>query len=429
MMTHSSFAQTDDIYTIYEGVILSFPAPNSIVFEAEDQYTIKTQFQLKLPDSKIHLRRQLKKFQDQRWQVFVRNSNGTREIISIYGLGKKVEDESTDHTPPPIFKVPDMLSSPSKSSKKRAISAEQAEIVRLTNIERWNNGMKPPLKNNDLIHSAAQGHTSEMAFDDFFAHCDLDVNTSPGDRVTSAGYSWNSVAENIAAGSSTAAGSMNQWMGSSGHRTNILSTSYRAMGVGYAYDGSSSPADRFDNNSDCNADATGGPYYYYWTQNFGRRNNIYPVVIDREEMETESRTVALYVYGTPVSQYENFTAVSMRFSNDNQSWSVWEAYNPDKTWELSPGNGTKTVYAQIRNAGGSVKTSSDEIMLDGIECQSPMTFDNETLSGTNTYTDCEIIADPNVLITGNITFEATLVTLGIGVEIQSGAEFEIVIMN
>ncbi len=398
-------------------------------FEAEDHHAIKTQLLLKLPESKIHLRRMIKKFQDQRWQVFVRNSDGVYEIVSIYGLGKKGVVEEVDRNPPPIFKVPDIHIGPTNPSQKRAISTEQAEIVRLTNIERWDNGMKPPLKNNDLIHSAAQGHTWEMANDDFFAHCDLDSGTSPGDRVTSTGYYWNAVAENIAAGSNTAADAMAQWMGSSGHRNNILSSSYRAMGAGYAYDGSSTPSDRLDDDRNCVQDAASGPYYHYWTQNFGRRNNIYPLVINREEVESDSRTVALYVYGTPVSPYESYTAVSMRFSNDNQNWSAWETYSPDKTWELSPGNGTKTVFVQIRNAAGSVKTSSDEIILDGMECPSPMTFSNETLSGTHTYTDCEIIADPNVLITGDITFEATQVTLGVGVEVQAGAVFEIMMMN
>ena len=58
-----------------------------------------------------------------------------------------------------------------------------------------------------------------------------------------------------------------------------------------------------------------------------------------------------------------------------------------------------------------------------------MTFSNETLSGTQTYSEFEMIADPNVMITGNITFEATQVTLGTGVEIQSGTVFEIMMMN
>ncbi|NND06529.1 MAG: CAP domain-containing protein [Saprospiraceae bacterium] len=428
ILYYSGFTQTGKDINRVEGIILSFPAPQLIEFQVQEKSGRKSKILLRLPDSQAHLRRQLKRFQHQHWQVFYRQLAGQTEIVSIYGLGAPGENV-TNPTPPPLFVIPESRTETHAPSKKRAVSANQAEIVRLTNIERWDNGMMPPLKSNDLLHNAGQGHSSEMAFDDFFAHCDLDSGTSPGQRVTGAGYSWNAVAENIAAGSSTASGSMGQWMGSTGHRNNILSTSYRALGVGYAYDPSSSPADRRDQDGNCVADGSSGPYYYYWTQNFGRRNNTYPVVIEREEIVTDSRTVDLYVYGTPVSMYESFTAVSMRFSNDNQNWSTWETYSPDKTWELSPGNGIKTVYAQIRNSSGSVKTASDQITLDGMECESIMTFSNETLTGTQTYRHCEIIADPNVLVTGNITFEANQVTLGTGVEIQSGFVFEITMMN
>jgi hypothetical protein len=38
-----------------------------------------------------------------------------------------------------------------------------------------------------------------------------------------------------------------------------------------------------DLDSDRVADSfNNGPYFHYWTQNFGRRNNVYPMVINRE---------------------------------------------------------------------------------------------------------------------------------------------------
>jgi len=54
----------------------------------------------------------------------------------------------------------------------------------------------------------------------------------------------------------------------------------------------------------------------------------------------------------------------MRFSNDHVTWSSWEAYNPAKTWGLLPGDGLKTVYAQVRDMPGNVATFSDGITLD-----------------------------------------------------------------
>ena len=55
----------------------------------------------------------------------------------------------------------------------------------------------------------------------------------------------------------------------------------------------------------------------------------------------------------------------MRFSNDNTTWSAWEANATTKTWTLSSGDGTKTVYVQYKdNAGNSSANYSDTISLD-----------------------------------------------------------------
>ncbi len=39
----------------------------------------------------------------------------------------------------------------------------------------------------------------------------------------------------------------------------------------------------------------------------------------------------------------------MRFSNDGVTWSAWEDFGSTKSWSLTPGDGTKTVYAQLRD--------------------------------------------------------------------------------
>ena len=63
-----------------------------------------------------------------------------------------------------------------------------------------------------------------------------------------------------------------------------------------------------------------GPWFHYWTQNFGRRNIVYPVVINREACETSIQSVNLYVYGAGF-------AVDMRFRNESGAFSSWEAYD------------------------------------------------------------------------------------------------------
>ncbi len=55
---------------------------------------------------------------------------------------------------------------------------------------------------------------------------------------------------------------------------------------------------------------------------------------------------------------------SMQFSNDNSTWSMVEAFTPAKTWQLSPGDGRKTVYAKFINGAGNIAVCSAAIMLD-----------------------------------------------------------------
>jgi large repetitive protein len=55
----------------------------------------------------------------------------------------------------------------------------------------------------------------------------------------------------------------------------------------------------------------------------------------------------------------------MKFSNNNSTWSLAESYATTKSWTLSSGNGTKTVYVQFKdNAGNWSKAYSDAIILD-----------------------------------------------------------------
>ncbi|MEM2373538.1 MAG: C25 family cysteine peptidase, partial [Thermoproteota archaeon] len=57
--------------------------------------------------------------------------------------------------------------------------------------------------------------------------------------------------------------------------------------------------------------------------------------------------------------------VYMCFSNDGFSWSPWEYYSTSKSWVLTPGDGTKTVYVKYKDyVGLESSPSSDTIILD-----------------------------------------------------------------
>lgn len=56
--------------------------------------------------------------------------------------------------------------------------------------------------------------------------------------------------------------------------------------------------------------------------------------------------------------------VQMRFSNDGTTWSSWESYGTSKSWTLTAGDGTKTVWAQYKDgAGNTCQNCTDTIML------------------------------------------------------------------
>jgi glucose/arabinose dehydrogenase len=85
------------------------------------------------------------------------------------------------------------------------------------------------------------------------------------------------------------------------------------------------------------------------------------VVINGGASATNSRTATLTLDAT-----DAVTSVTqMRFSNNGTSFSTAEVFAPTKTWTLSNGAGTKTVYVQFRDGAGNWSASfNDTIVLD-----------------------------------------------------------------
>ena len=57
-------------------------------------------------------------------------------------------------------------------------------------------------------------------------------------------------------------------------------------------------------------------------------------------------------------------AVQMRFSNDNATWSDYEAYATSKNWTLPVGDNNDTVYVQFQDAALQTVAASSHILLD-----------------------------------------------------------------
>ncbi len=115
-----------------------------------------------------------------------------------------------------------------------ASGALGAQILAQTNATRHSAGL-PSLSASQALMRAAEDYARRLAAAGKLSHA-LD-GRDPGQRVRAFGYRWRAVGENIAMASARgsdaqiAAGLVSQWMGSSGHRRNILARKYTQIGV------------------------------------------------------------------------------------------------------------------------------------------------------------------------------------------------------
>jgi len=215
----------------------------------------------------------------------------------------------------------------------------EQQVVELVNNHRASVN-RPPLKRVAPLDAAARYHACDMRDDDYFSHDSKDwqggtlvVVCTPSQRIQNFYSNWQTMGENIAAGYTSPQSVMNGWLNSLGHRANIESDYFAEIGVGYC--------------------ALGGYYGRYWVQNFGRRFNEYPLVIQREYSRTATPNVSIYIYGS-WSQ--------MRLRNDNGPWGAWQAFSNSFNWALNWVQGTREVCAQLQS-GSTTVTTCDTIEL------------------------------------------------------------------
>jgi uncharacterized protein YkwD len=114
----------------------------------------------------------------------------------------------------------------------------RAATLCLVNEVRERHG-EPPLRDNGRIEAAAQRHTEDMAFGNYFDHVGPRGDT-PLDRMRASGYVYNhrigfEVGENIAWGTqilATPRAIVEAWVHSPEHLANILNARYRDTAIG-----------------------------------------------------------------------------------------------------------------------------------------------------------------------------------------------------
>lgn len=130
-------------------------------------------------------------------------------------------------------------------------AAFAAEVIRLVNIQRVNNGIWELTMNQELTN-AAQAHSNDLGCNFRMSHDSLD-GTTYDQRIFSFGYAGSFVGENVAGPYATPADVVDAWMNSQAHRDAILNPWFFEVGVGYVY----------------NPNDTVLHFYHYWTMDFG----------------------------------------------------------------------------------------------------------------------------------------------------------------
>jgi uncharacterized protein YkwD len=120
----------------------------------------------------------------------------------------------------------------SAAGKRQLAARVERRLFRCTNVRRRKNGLRP-LRKATALKRAARFHAKNMARHGFFSHTDH-RGRGPGDRVAlfKPKERLHSIGENIAAGYPSAAAACRAWMGSGGHRANILGH-YSRIGLGF----------------------------------------------------------------------------------------------------------------------------------------------------------------------------------------------------
>ena len=116
----------------------------------------------------------------------------------------------------------------SGTSTTSSLTADELETFNLINQQRANNGLSA-LKVDSELQRVARIKAQDMVNNNYFDHNSPTYGT-PFNMMKNFGISYKTAGENIAGNSSNSA-AVTAWMNSSGHRANILNSSYNYTGL------------------------------------------------------------------------------------------------------------------------------------------------------------------------------------------------------
>lgn len=90
-----------------------------------------------------------------------------------------------------------------------------------------------PLREDARLDRAALRHAQDLARRGYLDHVGGDGSFFTG-RILAEGYRYREAGENVGRGYGTAAAAVEGWLGSPGHRENVLGRQFRDAGMAYA---------------------------------------------------------------------------------------------------------------------------------------------------------------------------------------------------
>ena len=159
---------------------------------------------------------------DTMWKIASKYQVGTSEVIAA----------NPQITNPNLIYPGQVLDIPQENS---SVIAFENEVIRLVNEVRAKYGLQALTANWELSR-VARYKSQDMADNRYFSHTSPTYG-SPFQMIKNFGLSYRTVGENIAYGQRTPQAVVSAWMNSSGHRANILNSSYTQIGVGYVANG------------------------------------------------------------------------------------------------------------------------------------------------------------------------------------------------
>ena len=110
-----------------------------------------------------------------------------------------------------------------------SMNSDEKEVFNLINKQRTSNGLSA-LQVDSEVQRVARIKAQDMVDNNYFSH-NSPTYGSPFDMLKSFKISYKTAGENIAANSSNS-GAVTAWMNSSGHKANILNSSFNYTGIG-----------------------------------------------------------------------------------------------------------------------------------------------------------------------------------------------------